>query len=553
MRTSFLRLGVLARNASVACITFLREPTFALEIALWVLLAGVTIGVRVYLWHLLPVYAWSGDAESYAHPAFRWIDTGQMIFDGRRGPIYTLLIAAALKLFGELNAVVWFQHGLIAIAILAAVIVARLWWGRVSVVPLFVCGVALGLYGLPLHFGQVIRNESLLFVFSTAAFGCWWLALSRNSKAWLFGAALSAGLLTMTKNVFVPFPFMLVAGVLFFERLERRARITRVTLIVAGFALPFIALKIRDATARHVAPPEPQAGILFYGRTAQWTKLEGGIEPELKALIRAEVEEYRQRPKLDNNIVIKRTIVPHLWRVLKQQGKSAIDLDRLCGWLAIEAVRAQPGAFWRQVCGDLYILHIESGVENAFPNEHHLWDAQNFLRDRGVSREAHPSMQVERSENILWERMGKGSEFRVFHRLLNRAWLFEYYPVLLTTLSLLIMVSFTRSKERLFFLGMAAVWFFNMLLLSTVGRPQDRYLMPLVPLMFWSMSGVFVLFWNWLLGAASRVAAKNLPFRQFAGLRTELPSAGNGNTSFDAAIFVTPRRHRPAGRENRNS
>ena len=503
MRTLFLRLARYSINIWQACSALLREHPFALEVALWLLLAVMTIGMRAYVWQLLPTYIWSRDAESYAYPAFQWIDTGQMIFDGRRGPIYTLLIAAALKLFGELNAVVWCQQGLGATAILAAVAVARVGWGRVAVVPLFVCGVALGLYGLPLHLGQVIRNESLLFVFSTAAFGCWWLALSRNSKAWLFAAALSAGLLTMTKNVFVPFPFVLVAGVLFFERSERRARITRVALIVAGFALPFVALKVHDATARHVAPAEPQAGILFYGRTAQWTKLEGGIEPELKALIRAEVEEYRQRPKLDNNIVLKRTIVPHLWRVLKEQGRSPTDLDRLCRRLAFEAVRAQPRAFWRQVCGDLYTLHMESGMENAFPSEHHLWDAQNLLSDRGASRDVTGSMRVEQSQNILWKRMGKGHEFRLFHRLLSRAWLFEYYPVLLTTLSLLIMVFFTGSKERLFFLGVAAVWFFNMVLLSTVGRPQDRYLMPLVPLMFWSMSGVFILLWNWLLAAVS--------------------------------------------------
>lgn len=511
MRTLLLRFGGWARNACLACFAFLREPPFALEIGIWLLLAVITIGMRVYLWHLLPTYLWSRDAESYAHPAFHWIDTGQMIFDGRRGPIYTLLIATALKLFGGLNAVVWFQQGLNALAILAVVAVARLRWGRGAALPLFGCGIALGLYGLPLHLGQVIRNESLLFFFSATAFGCWWLALKWNSKAWLFAAALSAGLLTMTKNVFVPFPLMLVAGVFFFERSDRRSKIMHLTLIAAGFWLPFIALKIHDAATGHTAPPEPQAGILFYGRTAQWTKLEDGIEPELKALIRADVEEYRQRPKLDNNIVIKRTIVPHLWQALKQQDKSATDLDRLCLRLAFEAVRTNPKAFWHQVCGDLYTLHVESGVENQFPSEHNLWDAQNFLRDRGVTRDVPPSMQVERSQKILWARMGKGNEFRLFHRLLSRAWLFEYYPILLTSISLLIMVSFTRAKERLFFLGVAAVWFFNMVLLSTVGRPQDRYLMPLVPLMFWSISGVFIMFWNWLPGAAIRLtSAMNL-------------------------------------------
>src|ERR1700744_6567902 len=126
----------------------------------------------------------------------------------------------------------------------------------------------------------------------------------------------------------------------------------RLALIAAGFVLPFAALKVHDAFASRVDPPQPQAGILFYGRTAQWTKLDGGIEPELKAKIRSEVEEYRQLPKLDNNIVIKRTIVPHLARELQRLGKTDVELDHLCRRLAFEAVENQPAAFWHQACAD---------------------------------------------------------------------------------------------------------------------------------------------------------------------------------------------------------
>src|SRR5258708_30249253 len=87
-------------------------------------------------------------------------------------------------------------------------------------------------------------------------------------------------------------------------------------------------------------------------------------------------------------------------------------------------------------------------------------------------------------------------DFNLFHRLLSRSILFQFYPVLETTIALCLMLLFTRGREREFFLCAAAVWFFNMVLLSTVGRPIERYLMPLVPIMFWSLSGVVLLLWK---------------------------------------------------------
>lgn len=470
----------------------------AFEIILWLLLIAVIAGMRLYLWHLLPAYMWSRDAGSYTFAAFQWLDTGEMVFDGRRGPVYTLLIAAALKLFGTMNGVVWLQHALGGLAILAIVVTARIWWGRASVLPLVLCGTSLAAYGLPLHLGQLIRNESTLFILASAAFCSWWLALKWNSKGLLFVAALSAGILTMTKNVFVPFPFALIAGAWFLEGHVLRAKIARVVLIVFGFALPFIALKLYNAVSVHVNPPEPQAGILFYGRTAQWTKLDGGIEPELKAKIRAEVEDYQARPKLDNNIVIKRTIVPHLWRELQAQGKSAVDLDRLCRRLAVEAIQSQPKAFWNQVCGDMYKLQLREGTKNEFPSEDQLGDAVEELHHRDDAQRVHRTMELEKNVAALESHQNQ-DDFRLFHRLLSRAVLFQFYPVLETTIAICLMCLFTRGREREFFLGGAAVWFFNMVLLCTVGRPIERYLMPLVPVMFWALSGVLVLVWKKVL------------------------------------------------------
>jgi hypothetical protein len=477
---------------------FLRRPPFALEIVLWLLLAGSIVAMRVYLWQLLPGYMWSRDAGSYAGAAFHWLDTGTMIFDGRRGPVYTLLIAAALKLFGTVNGVVWLQHGLGGLAIFAVVLTARVGWGRISVLPLFVCGVCLAAYGLPLHLGHLIRNESVLFILSAATLCSWWLSLKWNSKGWLFAAAVSVAVLTMTKNVFAPFPLVLVGGVFFFEGHVLREKCLRLALIVVGFLLPYATLKAHNAFARHVNPPEPQAGILFYGRTAQWTKLDGGIVPELKAKIRTQVEDYRSRDKLDNNIVIKRTIVPQLAWELGRQGKSAVELDRLCRNLALEAVENQPAAFWRQVRGDLYRLNIHEGVSDEFPNPDDIRDALRDVQHRDEFQKPHPTMAIEANVAAL-ESHDNPDSFRLFHRLETRAILFQFYPVLLTTLGLIVLVLCTRGREREFFLGCAVVWYFNQVLLSTVGRPIDRYFMPLVPIIFWTLSGVIMVLWRVVL------------------------------------------------------
>lgn len=482
--------------------TFLAQPPLALEIALWVLLVAATAGMRIYLCHLLPAYFWSDDGNSYAGPAFHWLNTGELVFDGRRGPVYTLLIAAALKIFGTVLSVIWIQHVLNALAILCTVAVARIWWGRASVLPLFACGVALALYGLPLHLGHLIRNETMLFFFSSIALGAWWLALKYDRAGWYFLAALSTTLLSMTKNVFVVFPLVLVAGVLVFCGPGWRTRGLRLGMVVAGLALPVVALKIHDLTAKRVAVPEPQAGILFFGRTAQWTKLDGGTDQDLKEIIRADIESYRRLPKLDNNIIIKRTAVPHLWKALQARHQTPTDLDRLCRKFAMEAIRDQPQAWGRQILGDLETLQLRAGVKNEFPSDKQIIDAQKSLREyAGPNRRLHPTMEGDRMEAILASRL-EGDTFHFFHRCLDHSWLFQDYPVLFTTLALLLVFLFTSGKTRFFFLGIAAVWFSNMVLLSTVGRPLERYLMPLVPIMFWAMSGVLLGAWLALLRVA---------------------------------------------------
>jgi len=472
---------------------YLAQPPRMLEVVLWALVVGAVIGVRLYLLSLLPTYLWSGDTASYANPAFGWLDTGEMVFDSRRGPVYSLVIAAVARVTSTLTGVVWAQHALGAVGILATLVAGRAYWGRSAAIPLAAFGFGYALYGMPIHLEHLLRNETLLFAFSSLAIASWLVALKNGSAWFLFLAALCAGLLSLTKNVFLPFPLAMAAGALAVDPTVWRTRAFRLALIAAGFLLPSLLYTVHRATAANVEPARPQVGLLLFGRTAQWTVLDGGIEPEAKAVIRADIEDYRRLPKLDNNLVLKRTAVPHLSAFLSAEGKTPSDLERLCRRLAFEAIRAHPEAFARQVLGDVHSIHFKAGVENSAP---HRDDLRLAIEDMGELDTSHRVMDRDATIATL-DRISEGRRtFYALHRLERLAWPFQLYPPLLTTLALVLLVGLTRGTTRLFFAGIAAVWFFNVVLLSTVGRPLERYLMPVVPAMFWAQAGAVVLAWK---------------------------------------------------------
>ena len=69
-------------------------------------------------------------------------------------------------------------------------------------------------------------------------------------------------------------------------------------------------------------------------------------------------------------------------------------------------------------------------------------------------------------------------------------------PVLLT--SLLLPYLFWKAKDTLcpWWFGLSGVWYFNIVMLCTVGRPLTRYLIPIVPIMFWTLTAGAALLWE---------------------------------------------------------
>ena len=56
----------------------------------------------------------------------------------------------------------------------------------------------------------------------------------------------------------------------------------------------------------------------------------------------------------------------------------------------------------------------------------------------------------------------------------------------------------------------AASWWFLIVLLCTVGRPLSRYLLAVVPVMFWTLGFRVALAWNWLTLALEKLLVRRL-------------------------------------------
>ena len=498
-------------------------PAWA-EVLVWVLIVTVTVGMRLYLIHLLPMALWSKDGGSYAYSAFRWVHTGVWETDPRRGPIYSMLIALCGKLWGSIDSLMVLQHVMGVTAILLSAAALRLLHGRRALIPLAACGYAYGMYGLPLYMEHLVRNETLLFFCGTVSLVTWLFAILWRQPQWLWITGVAAALLAATKNVWLPFPLVFAVATLWYFRKEMRLAVTQVLIFAVAFGVPYLGAKIfKHRTLGVDRSDEPQEGVLLYGRTAQFTYLDGGIEPELKAQIRAQVEAYQHEvfgngskpPHLNNNEILKKTVVPHLHSILAHEGKTGEDLNALCERLAWEAIRRHPLQYGKQVWRDMVHLHLTGGVRYVAPDNSEAGSQRSLLLELNTpdpiihAPEAvakldaiigNPAATAEASPAKKAKKHATKGRFDTYRRLLLSAWMFDFVPVLLTSLLLPVVFFLSPIPTRAWWLGAAGIWYFTVVLLSTVGRPLDRYLIPALPVMFFTLGSVVMLAWNWIAG-----------------------------------------------------
>ena len=497
-------------------------PAWA-EPAIWIFLVALTIGTRLYLIHLLPVALWSKDGGSYAYSAFRWIHTGNWETDPRRGPIYSMLIALCGKLWGSIYSLMILQHIMGAVSILLSIFALRLLHGKRALIPLALCGYAYAVHGLPLYMEHLVRNETILFFCGSLSLVTWLFAIRRRQPHWIWITGIAAAILSATKNVWLPFPVLFAVATLWYFRKEMRFAVTQVIIFAIAFMVPYMGAKIfKHRTLGTDQSDEPQEGVLLYGRTAQFTELDGGIDPEIKQQIRAQVEAYQHEvfgngtkpPHLNNNEILKKTVVPYLNKMLRQEGKTGDDLNKLCEALALEAIRTHPVQYSEQVLRDMGRMMINTGVRYVAPDDGEVKSQLSLLEELKLPD---PIIHVPESEAKLEQiggippgaamhpgkqpkqRLAKG-RFGHYRKLLLSAWLFDLAPVLLTSLLLPAVWWFSSGPTRAWWFGCAGLWYFTVVLLSTVGRPLDRYLIPALPVMFFTLSSALMMAWNALAG-----------------------------------------------------
>ncbi|MCE9609054.1 MAG: glycosyltransferase family 39 protein [Chthoniobacter sp.] len=480
-------------RAAGRVLRFLTQPPRAAEVMSWILLVAVIVAARVYMAQLLPGYLWSKDSRGYAGAAVLWLDRGHWESDPKRGPVYSLLIAACLKMFGTFDSVVILQHLIGGLLVLGSAVTLRMMCGRRAHWPVIACGLALAVYGQQLFLERLIRNDLLLYAFAFIAFAAWCRALERPARGWLFVCGASAALLALSRNVLAPFPVVVLAALIWHTRGTPRVAALSVAAFLAGFSLPLVGAKIFRQLTIHDRPPQPQPGAMLFARVAQFTVLDGGIEPEVKALIRSDIETYRKRTRLDNNEILVRTAVPRMRNYYDTLGKTPGELDALCWRLATEAIRAHPGLYARQCGQDFLKVQFHLGTSATNPTSGDIRAACKslsnetgwpLLRAAEIARRLEPAFH--------------NSHLARYKRMNERAWLFAWWPVLWTSLGVTALAIFQRGKMQLWWITSAVSWWFLIVLLCTVGRPLSRYLMPVVPIMFWTLGSGVSLAWNWL-------------------------------------------------------
>ena len=487
---------------------WVRDPPDAARITFWLLVAAVMIGLRTWVAVSLPTYGWTRDSGSYVAPVTAWLQSGQWVTNPRRGPVYSVFIAGIFKLGGTLKTVATAQAILGLLTGLLILCWARAWTARRAFWPLALCASFFALYGLPIELERLVRNETLLLLFATLSFGSWRWALRTGAARWFALSGLATGLMQLLKGIFPIFP-LLVLALAAWEWRGRPARLVRLGgCYLVLFLLPLIASKLYDRLSATTRAPEPEAGEMFYGRTAQWTVLDGGIVPDVKARIHDEAAAYADRfqrtGKLDNNEIVKRSVVPSLHAILvDERHGSMADVNRLCWRLGIEAVAHHPFAYLRQVVHDLYLLNFITAQRFIvfLPHEldSSLRDAEAFvaLHEKDTGDVDARVFDLPASSRAIADAGGRDSGLSWFSRFITAtAKLRLLSPVFLTSLSLPLLVYHQRGRERLFWIGSGVLWSYYLLLLSTVGRPLDRYLMPVLPIMVWAISAASAVLWQ---------------------------------------------------------
>ena len=217
--------------------------------------------------------------------------------------------------------------------------------------------------------------------------------------------------------------------------------------------------------------------------------------------------------------------MPALKTILEKQrpGFTPTDLNRFCWRLGVEAAAHHPGTYlWQMVRDFCYLNFITAHRFEEFrPNEvkaaardASAYFAANYRGGDDIPARAFVLPEMNGAVHAMLE----GRSLRGFNHW-NDFWRYARVlsPVFLCGLLLPALIYFTRGGERIYWVGLGVLWFYYLALLSTVGRPLDRYLMPVVPVVYWVCCTALTVAWIKTPEIGSRRAAEAQRRKQNAG------------------------------------
>ena len=491
---------------------FLNHPPRWFELAVWFLVCLAIAWPRILLWNLLPAYLWSGDSEGYALPAICLVDRGEWLPSDKRGAVYPLFLAATLAA-GDLNLSVIIQHIVGGATVLGCGIALRLVLGPASLLPVAWATGSFGRYNLLIYLEHLIRNETVLFLLSSACLALLLLAHHKQSRGWFTASGILAGLQHLTKPIMPLFLPAAIVSILLRRDWPRTWRLRSSLWLAGGFALHALVGFLSARLAARPVTPDPQSGKLLYARVAQWTVLDEGPHREIKDAIRTDIESYRQLGRRETNLILNRPAVPKIEAIVRSLGGDKREIHRVCQALAFEAIARNRAAFVQQIGSDLVSWHTEQGFKTKVPKASYLIEQAKELRDDAGQLPA----RAKALETVkLYTERASRNHFDPFHNLCLKSTFFEHpifgrrgSPVLACSVALPIVLLIIGRQLRPAFAVFFVLWWSGLLILSTVGRPMDRYLLPLCPIIFFTLASLIAVAWMKLLAALEGRVSKN--------------------------------------------
>lgn len=279
------------------------------------------------------------DSENYFLPGFQLARGLGFELEPRRAPIYPLFIAGVVQLMGQdLAALALAQHTLGVTTVGLSYALARVTFGRLAAL---LAGLMVALNGSLLIAEQTISTETLFTTLLALAALIGVLGVRARSPRQLLLCGIVLGLAALTRPVAIgllpALPLALAA-----IRPGWRRWLSLSLLYVVGFAATLLPWMLRNYLTLQVFSTEGAFGQTLVGRTVRHDRFVF-VDPGAPA--DADPRRQQARELMQDAADRGSFITPLRRRLMRDQGLTELEANRLMRDLAVEAILRQPGYY----------------------------------------------------------------------------------------------------------------------------------------------------------------------------------------------------------------